>query len=180
MPDSEKPHRRQPTRLLRPWDSPGKNTGVGCHFLSNAWKWKVKVKSLSRVWLFTTPWTAAYQAPASMRFSRQEYWSGVPLLSPLATGPPAKSPAYLFLSPITYILSSENMRNIIMFTGSLLHFRDGPTNLVILRFWKYFRIPFHGFFVYESLNYMWWFWEIKFMCFLHWFHSFKWASKMVK
>ena len=43
---------------------------------SNAWKWKVKVKSLSRVWFFETPWTAAYQAPPSMGFSRQEYWSG--------------------------------------------------------------------------------------------------------
>ena len=49
---------------------------------SNAWKWKVKVKSLSRVRLLATPWTAAYQAPPSMEFSRQEYWSGVPLPSP--------------------------------------------------------------------------------------------------
>ena len=49
---------------------------------SNAWKWKVKVTSLSSVRLFATPWTAAYQAPLSMGFSRQEYWSGVPLLSP--------------------------------------------------------------------------------------------------
>ena len=48
---------------------------------SNAWKWKVKVKSLSRVPLFETPWTAAYQAPPPMGFSRQEYWSGVPLPS---------------------------------------------------------------------------------------------------
>ena len=48
---------------------------------SNAWKWKVKVKSLSRVQLSATPWTAAYQAPPSMGFSRQEYWSGVPLPS---------------------------------------------------------------------------------------------------
>ena len=48
---------------------------------SNAWKWKVKVKSLSRVWLLATPWTAAYQAPPSMGFSRQQYWSGVPLPS---------------------------------------------------------------------------------------------------
>ena len=55
---------------------------------SNAWKWKVKGKSLSRVQLFTTPWTAAYQAPTSMGFSRQEYWSGVPLPSP----PPRKHP----------------------------------------------------------------------------------------
>ena len=53
---------------------------------SNAWKWKVKVKSLSSVRLFATPWTAAYQASLSMGFSRQEYWSGVPLPSPLVTG----------------------------------------------------------------------------------------------
>ena len=46
---------------------------------SKAWKWKVKVKLLSRVWLLVTPWTAAYQAPPSMGFSRQEYWSGLPL-----------------------------------------------------------------------------------------------------
>ena len=50
---------------------------------SNAWKWKVKVKSLSCVRLLATPWTAAYQAPPSTGFSRQEYWSGVPLPSPL-------------------------------------------------------------------------------------------------
>ena len=49
---------------------------------SNAWKWKVKVKSLGRVWLLATPWTAAYQAHPPMGFSRQEYWSGVPLPSP--------------------------------------------------------------------------------------------------
>ena len=50
---------------------------------SNAWKWKVKVKLLSRVWPSATPWTAAYQASPSMGFSRQEYWSGVPLPSPV-------------------------------------------------------------------------------------------------
>ena len=162
MSDSVRPHILQPTRLC-PWDSPGKNTGVGCHFLlqcmkvksesevaqscwtlrnpmdcslpgssvhgifqaivlaaatvakllqscptlcdpidssppgspvpgilqarilewvaisfSNAWRWKMKVKSLSRVWLWATPRTAAYRAPPSMGFSRQEYWSGVP------------------------------------------------------------------------------------------------------
>ena len=49
---------------------------------SSAWKWKMKVKSLSRVRLLVIPWTAAYQAPSSMGFSRQEYWSGVPLPSP--------------------------------------------------------------------------------------------------
>ena len=50
--------------------------------LSNAWKWKVKVKSLSRAWLFATPCSAAYQGPLPMGFSRQECWSGVPLPSP--------------------------------------------------------------------------------------------------
>ena len=50
---------------------------------SNAWKWKVKVKSLSRVRLLSTPWTAAHQAPSPMGFSRQEYWSGVPSPSPI-------------------------------------------------------------------------------------------------
>ena len=81
MSNSVRPHRRQPTRLPRPWDSPGKNPGVGCHFLLQCMKGKVKVKSLGRVRLCATPWTAAYQAPPSMGFSRQEYWSGVPLPS---------------------------------------------------------------------------------------------------
>ena len=49
---------------------------------SSAWKWKVKGKSLSRVRLLATPWTTAYQAPPSIGFSRQEYWSGVPWPSP--------------------------------------------------------------------------------------------------
>ena len=49
---------------------------------SNAWKWKVKVKSFSHVQLLATPWTAPYQASLSMGFSRQEYWSGLPLPSP--------------------------------------------------------------------------------------------------
>ena len=85
MSDSVRPHRRQPTRPHRPWDSPGKNTGVGCHFLLQCMKAKVKLKSLSCVRLLATPWTAAYQAPPSMGFSRQEYWSGVPLPSPALT-----------------------------------------------------------------------------------------------
>ena len=71
----------------RPWDSPGKNTGVGCHFLLQCMK--VKVNSLSHVRLLATPWTAAYQAPLSMGFSRQEYWSGVPLPSPKGVQSPS-------------------------------------------------------------------------------------------
>ena len=64
------------------WDSPGKNMEWVAISFSSAWKWKVKVKSLSRVWLFETPWTVAYQAPPSMGFPRQEYWNGLPLPSP--------------------------------------------------------------------------------------------------
>ena len=79
-----RPHRRQPTRLPHPWDSPGKNTGVGCHFLLQC----MQVESESEVTqpcpTLATPWTAAYQAPPSMGLSRQEYWSGVPLPSPVS------------------------------------------------------------------------------------------------
>ena len=94
---------RSLTSLLCPWDSPGRNTGVGCHVLlqgifltqrSNPESpalqadslllshQKVKVKSLSRVRLFLTPWTVAYQVPPSMGFSRQECWSGLPFPPP--------------------------------------------------------------------------------------------------
>ena len=62
--------------------------------LSNAWKWKVKVKSLSHVRLLATPWTVVYQAPPSMGFSRQEYWSGVPLPSPMHESEKWKWPKY--------------------------------------------------------------------------------------
>ena len=73
-----RPHRQKPTRLPYPWDSPSKNTGVGCHFLLQC----VKMKSLSRARLLATPWTAAYQAPLSRGFFRLEHWSGLPLPSP--------------------------------------------------------------------------------------------------
>ena len=79
MSNSVRPHRWQPTRLPRPWDSLGKNTGVGCHFLLQC----MKVKSLSCIRPLVTPWIAAYQAPLSMGFSRQEYWSGVASPSPM-------------------------------------------------------------------------------------------------
>ena len=79
--DSVRPHRLQPTRSLRPRDSPGKTTGVGCHFLLQ--KELQKESEVARcVWLFATPWTVAYQGPPSTEFSRQEYWSGLPFPSP--------------------------------------------------------------------------------------------------
>ena len=80
--DSVRPHRRQPTRLPCPWDSPGKNTGVGCHFLLQCTKVKSESEVTQSCPTLVTPWTAAHQAPPSMGFSRQKYWSGVPLPSP--------------------------------------------------------------------------------------------------
>ena len=79
--DSVRPHRRQPTRLPVPGILQARTLEWVAISFSNAWKWKVKVKSLSRVQLLATPWTTAYQAPPSMGFSRQKYWSGVPLPS---------------------------------------------------------------------------------------------------
>ena len=152
------PHGLEPTRLLCPWNFPGKNTGVGLPLptsgdlpnpgikptslaspvwaggfsttappgkplqyswiisttsgLSDVWRFggitmwnllslvlfhmvkvKVKVKSLSRVWLFATLWTVAHQAPPSMGFSRQEHWSGLPFPSPLGMVLP---PSFLY------------------------------------------------------------------------------------
>ena len=77
-----RPHRWQPTRLPCSWDSPGKNTGVGCHFLLQCMKVKSESEVASRVRLLATPWTASYQASLSMGFSRQEYWGGSPVPFP--------------------------------------------------------------------------------------------------
>ena len=71
----------QPSRLLCPWDSPGKNTGVGCH-----WLLQCMLSRFSCVRLCATPWTAAHQAPLSTGFSRQEYWNGLPFPSPIRAG----------------------------------------------------------------------------------------------
>ena len=83
-----RPHRWQPTRLPCLWDSPGKNAGVGCHFLLQCMKVKSENEVAQSSPTLATPWTAAYQAPLSMGFSRQEYWSGVPLPSPIMISVP--------------------------------------------------------------------------------------------
>ena len=79
MSDSVRPQRQQPTRLPRPWDSPGKNTGVGCHFLLQC----IKVKSESEVaqscLTLSDPMDCSLPGSSVHGFSRQEYWSGVPL-----------------------------------------------------------------------------------------------------
>ena len=78
------PHRQQPTRLPRPRDSPGKNTGVGCHFLLQCMKVKSESEVAQSCLTLSDPKDCSpHQAPPSMGFSRQEYWSGVPLLSPI-------------------------------------------------------------------------------------------------
>ena len=76
--DSVRSHRWQPTRLPRPWDSPGKNTGVGCHFLLQCMKVKSESEVAQSCPTLCDP-IGAWLAPLSMGFSRQEYWSGVPL-----------------------------------------------------------------------------------------------------
>ena len=85
------PHRRQPTRLPRPWDSPGKNTGVGCHFLLQCMKVKSKSEIAQSCPTLSDPMDCSLPAPPSMGFSRQDYWSGVPLPSPAQGMVSAKS-----------------------------------------------------------------------------------------
>ena len=76
---------------------------------SNAWKWKGKVKSLSHARLLATPWTAACQAPLSMGFSRQGYWSGLPLPSPVTNSvdaiprPASDARKYTLVSLLCYL-----------------------------------------------------------------------------
>ena len=89
---------------------------------SNVWKWKAKGKSLSHVWLLATPWTATHQVPLSMGFSRQEYWSGVPLPSPSLKTHTHKCtdvihsflnfsfPSYLSFFPSFFFLSSASQK----------------------------------------------------------------------
>ena len=87
---------------------------------SSAWKWKVKVKSLSRVRFFTTPWTAAHQASPSMGFSRQEYWSGVPLPSPLYHWATRESPDKVDID-IICILMWYNEKTYQLFRTQAIH-----------------------------------------------------------
>ena len=110
MPDSVRPHRWQPTRLPVPGILQARTLEWAAISFSNAWKWKVKVKLLSRVWLLATPWTAAHQAPLSIGFSRQEYWSGVPLPSP--TSKPRSYEIYCFSLFLLYSCQSSWKRHV--------------------------------------------------------------------
>ena len=81
--DSVQPCRQQPTRLPLPWDSPGKNIRLGCHFLLQCMKVKSESEVTQSCRTLRDFMDCSYQAPPSMGFSRQEYWSGLPLPSPI-------------------------------------------------------------------------------------------------
>ena len=80
--DSVRPHRRKPTRLPHPWDSPGKNTGVGCHFLLQCMKVKSESEVTQSCLTLRDPMDCCLPGSSPMGYSRQEYWSGLPLPSP--------------------------------------------------------------------------------------------------
>ena len=88
---------------------------------SNAWKWKVKGKSLSHARLLATPWTAAYQAPPSMGFSRQEYWSGVPLPSPPLHPNTSQSQVPALFSEATVSFKWVKWDDISLFSSDCVH-----------------------------------------------------------
>ena len=83
MSDSVRPHKQQPTRLCRPWDSPGKNTGVGCHFLIQCMKVKSESEVTQSCPTLSDPMDCSLPGSSIHGISRQEYWSGVPLTSPM-------------------------------------------------------------------------------------------------
>ena len=110
MPDSVRPHRQQPTRLPCPWDSPGKNTGVGCHFLPQCMKVKSESEVAQSCPTLATLWTAAHQAPLSMGFYRQKYWSGAPLPSPLYLSIAIYLSIYIFINANYKVLVAKLIR----------------------------------------------------------------------
>ena len=78
-------HRRQPTRLPHPWDSPGKNTGVGCHFLLQCMKVESESEVIQSCPTLSDSMDCSLPGSSVHGFSRQEYWSGVPLPSLIVT-----------------------------------------------------------------------------------------------
>ena len=123
----------QPTPVFLPRESQGRGILVGCrlwmgsHRVGHDWSdsaakqlkpiykwwlprgWRTEVKSLSHVWLFATPWTVAHQAPPSMGFSRQEYWSGLPFPSPGDLPNPGMEPVSLALQTLYHLSHQRNL-----------------------------------------------------------------------
>ena len=103
MSDSVRPHRWQPTRLPCPRDSPGKNTGVGCHFLLQCTKVKSEREVAQSIRLLATPWTAAYQAPVHRIFqARVLEWGAIAFSKASAK---TLRNAFFFLNPFFPLLN---------------------------------------------------------------------------
>ena len=109
MSNSVRPHRWQPTRFPRPWDSPGKNTGVGCHFLLQCMKVKSESEVTQSCPTLHDSMDCGPPGSSTMEFSRQEYWSGVPsLITKLLLFGLFRFPLFLHFSPFpdqTYFLT---------------------------------------------------------------------------
>ena len=82
--NSVRPQRGQPTRLRRPWDSPGKNTGMSCHFLLQCMKVKSESEVAQLCLTLHDPMDCSLPGSSIHGIFQEEYWSGVPLLSPVA------------------------------------------------------------------------------------------------
>ena len=116
--DSVRPHRWKPPRLLRPWDSPGKNTGAGCHFLLQCMKVKSEIEVVQLCPTPRDPMDCSLPGSSIMGFSKQEYWSGLPLPSPAM---------YEF-----YALVSKQ-KNLLVLMGAILTSSPYVSNLKLRR-----------------------------------------------
>ena len=133
MSDSVRPHRRQPTRLPHPWDSPRKNPGVGCHFLLQCMKVKSESEVAQSCPILGDPMDCSLPGSSVHGIFQQEYWSGVPLpsrqlyMSPRATQPTLKSSSYKSFaftkikSNNSYPHSASDAHSLSIVTVKLLH-----------------------------------------------------------
>ena len=119
MSDSVRPHRWQPTRLPRPWDSPGKNSGVSCHFLLQFMKVKSESEVVQSCPTLNDPMDYSLPGSSVHGFSRQEYWSGVPLPS-LSTAWVALIGRHLLLIPLGFHATRSEMRRSYTSKSSIL------------------------------------------------------------
>ena len=100
----------------------------------------MKMKSLSRVQLFLTPWTAAYQAPPSMGFSRQEYWSGVPLPSPMTNLDSILKSRDITLPAELWFLQRYGFCSSHIQMGELGHEKDSAPKIDAFELWHWIRL----------------------------------------
>ena len=115
--DSARPHRWKPTRLCRPWDTPVKNTGVGCHFLLQCMKVKSESEVAQLCPTFSDPMDCSPPGSSVHGFSRQEYWSGVPSPSPKI---PLTGALFLLSGKADALLRFPQVPRVVVFPGFLL------------------------------------------------------------